>query len=270
MKNKIYLCLFCLLFSIVSFSSFGNTQFENDITNISKVKYKNVELTSLNDIEKFKESKGFYSFSKINIDLDSLPLEQKKEVFVNILLPAIEVVNAEITRNKQIVAELARKDFLSESEYKYAKDLFTKYRVTYGQWDELQNKLIIYPTSLILTQGAIESGWGTSRFFKEGNNIFGVWSTNSKEARIAANSQRENGFVPHLKKYNSIKDSVADIVLILSRNNVYTNLRKLINENKSPIEIANGLKKYSEEGELYVKKVINTLKQNNFQQYDIR
>lgn len=269
MKNKIYLYLFCLLFAIVSISSFGNTQFENDVTNISKVKYKTVELTSLNDIEKFKDSHELYSFSKINIDLNSLPLEQKKEVFVNILLLAIEVVNAEITRTKQTVAELARKDFLSEDEYEYAKDLFAKYRVTYGHWNELQNKLIIYPTSLILTQGAIESGWGTSRFFKEGNNLFGMWSTNPNEASIAANSQRESGFVPHLKKYNSIKDSVADIVLTLSRNSVYTNLRKLVNENKSPIEIANGLRKYSEEGELYVKKVVSTLKQNNFQQYDI-
>lgn len=269
MKNKTYLYCFVLLFSLFSYQCLGFSLAGNDVTKIPNVKYKTVELTSLKDIEKFKDSHELYSFSKIKIDLNSLPLEQKKEVFVNILLPAIEVVNAEITRTKQKVAELAKKPFLSEDEYVYAKNLFTKYKVSYGNWNELQDKLIIYPTSLILTQGAIESGWGTSRFFKEGNNLFGMLSVNPNEARIQANFKREDGLAPHFKKYNSIKDSVADIVLTLSRNNVYKNLRKLVNENKSPIEIANGLRKYSEQGELYVKKVINTLNQNNFQQYDM-
>ncbi len=32
------------------------------------------------------------------------------------------------------------------------------------------------PPSLVIAQAAAESGWGTSRFFVEGNNPFGIWT----------------------------------------------------------------------------------------------
>lgn len=55
-----------------------------------------------------------------------------------------------------------------------------------------------------------------------------MWSTNPNEPRIPAKRVRENGFVPHLKKYDSVKGSVSDFVLNFSRNKAYTNLRKLL------------------------------------------
>ncbi len=127
---------------------------------------------------------------------------------------------------------------LSEEEKKYAENLFKKYRVEYGDWEKLYSRLIIYPTSLILTQGAIEIGWGTSSFFKEGNNLFGMCCTIPNEPRIPAKRVRENGFVPHLKKYDSVKGSVSDFVLNFSRNKAYTNLRKLLRENQPPQIVA--------------------------------
>lgn len=35
----------------------------------------------------------------------------------------------------------------------------------------------ILPPSLALAQAAEESGWGTSRFAREGNALFGQWTT---------------------------------------------------------------------------------------------
>lgn len=268
MKNKILSSLFFVLFTVMSFHALGFELPEFSTSDIPKIKYKNVSLNSLEDIEKYKNTEDLYSFSNVNLDLNSLTMNQKKTVFVELLLPAIEVVNSEINHNKEIVKKLSKKEFLTEKEYRYAKSLFKKYRVPYGKWKELDDRLLIYPTSLILTQGALESAWGTSRFFKEGNNLFGIWSTNPNEPRIPAKGSRADGFRPHLKKYTSIKESVADIVLTLSRGNPYKKLRRLIRENKSPEEIAQGLASYSEEGELYVKKVISTLKRNNFTEYD--
>jgi len=44
----------------------------------------------------------------------------------------------------------------------------------------LQDELILHvdtlPPSLVLAQGAEESGWGTSRFAIEGNALFGMWT----------------------------------------------------------------------------------------------
>lgn len=127
--------------------------------------------------------------------------------------------------------------------------------------------MIIYPTSLILTQGAIESAWGTSRFFREANNAFGIWSTNPNEPRIAAEGSRGN-YKPHLKKYDTLKDTVEDITMVISRADAYKNVRKMIWQGKSAYEIVGGLTRYSEEGQEYVKKVRNTMRYNKFEKYD--
>lgn len=235
---------------------------------IPKIEYEKVVVNNLEDIKKWKDSDELYAFTQINIDLSKLSAIKRKNTFIDILLPAIEVVNAEIKNNREIVKNFSQKENLTEAEKTYAETLFKKYRVEYGDWIKLNSRLIIYPTSLILTQGAIESGWGTSRFFKEGNNLFGMWSTNPNEPRIPAKGVRDNGFVPHLKKYESVKGSVSDFVLNLSRNKAYTKLRKLVNENQPPAIIATGLVNYSEEREVYVKKVINTMNYNEFTEYD--
>lgn len=232
---------------------------------ITEIKYDKVQVNSLDDI--YKEREGLFVFSHINIDLRELTAVKRKDVFVRLLLPSIEVVKAEILNNREIVKKLKIKNNLTDKEKTYAENLFKKYKTEYGNWEELQSKMIVYPTSLILTQGAIESAWGTSRFFREANNAFGVWSTNPNEPRIAAQGSRGD-FKPHLKKYDTLKDTVEDITLIISRSNAYKNVRNMIWEGKSAYEIAGGLTKYSEEGQEYVKKVRNTMKYNNFEKYD--
>ncbi|HKJ91279.1 MAG TPA: glucosaminidase domain-containing protein, partial [Oceanipulchritudo sp.] len=41
--------------------------------------------------------------------------------------------------------------------------------------DDLRRRVDVIPPSLALAQAALESGWGTSRFAREGNNLFGIW-----------------------------------------------------------------------------------------------
>ena len=232
---------------------------------ITEVKYDKIVVNSVEDI--YQKRDGLFVFSDINIDLRKIPSEKRKDVFVKLLLPSIEVVQQEVLNNREIVKKLKLKKELTENEKIYAEKLFKKYRTEYGKWNELESKMIVYPASLILTQGAIESAWGTSRFFREANNAFGVWSTNPNEPRIAAKGSRGD-FTPHLKKYDTLKDTVEDITLIISRSSAYTGIRKMIWEGKSPYEIAGGLTKYSEEGKEYVRKVRSTLKYNNFHEYD--
>ena len=47
---------------------------------------------------------------------------------------------------------------------------------------ELLRRVDVIPPSLVLAQGAIESGWGTSRFARQGNNLYGqrVWRSDLK------------------------------------------------------------------------------------------
>lgn len=259
-EKNIFHFVFLLVVMLFTFSSCSAQQ-----VIITEVKYDKVVVNSVEDI--YQKRDGLFVFSDVNIDLRKIPSEKRKDVFVKLLLPSIEVVQQEVLNNREIVKKLKVKKELTENEKIYAEKLFKKYRTEYGNWNELESKMIVYPASLILTQGAIESAWGTSRFFREANNAFGVWSTNPNEPRIAAKGSRGN-FTPHLKKYDTLKDTVEDITLIISRSPAYTGARKMIWEGKSPYEIAGGLTKYSEEGKEYVRKVRSTLKYNNFHEYD--
>ena len=260
MEKNIFHFVFLLVVMLFTFSSCSAQQ-----RIITEVKYDKIVVNSVEDI--YQKRDGLFVFSDINIDLRKIPSEKRKDVFVKLLLPSIEVVQQEVLNNREIVKKLKVKKELTENEKIYAEKLFKKYRTEYGKWNELESKMIVYPASLILTQGAIESAWGTSRFFREANNAFGVWSTNPNEPRIAAKVSRGD-FTPHLKKYDTLKDTVEDITLIISRSSAYTGARKMIWEGKSPYEIAGGLTKYSEEGKEYVRKVRSTLKYNNFHEYD--
>ena len=260
MEKNIFHFVFLLVVMLFTFSSCSAQQ-----RIITEVKYDKIVVNSVEDI--YQKRDGLFVFSDINIDLRKIPSEKRKDVFVKLLLPSIEVVQQEVLNNREIVKKLKLKKELTENEKIYAEKLFKKYRTEYGKWNELESKMIVYPASLILTQGAIESAWGTSRFFREANNAFGVWSTNPNEPRIAAKGSRGD-FTPHLKKYDTLKDTVEDITLIISRSSAYTGTRKMIWEGKSPYEIAGGLTKYSEEGKEYVRKVRSTLKYNNFHEYD--
>ena len=259
-EKNIFHFVFLLVVMLFTFSSCSAQQ-----RIITEVKYDKIVVNSVEDI--YQKRDGLFVFSDINIDLRKIPSEKRKDVFVKLLLPSIEVVQQEVLNNREIVKKLKLKKELTENEKIYAEKLFKKYRTEYGKWNELESKMIVYPASLILTQGAIESAWGTSRFFREANNAFGVWSTNPNEPRIAAKGSRGD-FTPHLKKYDTLKDTVEDITLIISRSSAYTGIRKMIWEGKSPYEIAGGLTKYSEEGKEYVRKVRSTLKYNNFYEYD--
>ena len=63
---------------------------------------------------------------------------------------------------------MKEKPELTEEEKQYSENIFSRYKVKYGNWQELESKMIIYPTSLILTQGALESAWGDIKVFQRG------------------------------------------------------------------------------------------------------
>ena len=133
--------------------------------------------------------------------------------------------------------------------------------------EELLVALKPHPISIALAQAAIESGWGTSRFFKEAKNVFGVWSFNKNEPRIAAMKKRGEKTI-YLKKFSSVEDSIKNYYKILSSNKAYRDFKKANYNNENPLSIAKHLINYSEQKEEYIKKVTSVLKYNNFTKYD--
>ena len=69
----------------------------------------------------------------------------------------------------------------------------------------------------------IESGWGTSRFANEGNNLFGIrtWDLTSDHMKPLGIEKPTFG----LKKYATKCDSVKDMIRNLNTHRAYTEFR---------------------------------------------
>lgn len=267
MSRKINYTILLGIFFIIFTSSLKSEELKNITNNLlmGKITYEEVEVNRLEDI--YLDRKKDFVFSKLNIDIENFSVEKRKEIFIKLLLPSIKIVRKEILLNKEIVKNLKEKKIYTMKEQEYLNKIFSNYGVRLNDFKSLEEKMIVYPTSLILAQGALESAWGTSRFFKEANNIFGMWSKNKKEPRIPAKNSR-GSFVPNLKVYKNLKDSVGDITMLMSRSKVYKEVREYINKNEDVYKISEGLNNYSEEGRLYVKKVKTIIKYNNLSKYD--
>ena len=98
------------------------------------------------------------------------------------------------------------------------------------------------PTLLIIAQSIVESDYGTSRFAKEGNALFGVrvWSKNG----ILPLKQHED-INWRIKTYYSKCASTRDYINILNNNHHYSEFRNVRQRTKHPIKLAETLEKYS-------------------------
>lgn len=184
----------------------------------------------------------------------------KKDAFTEALVLVIESVREDIEKNKVEVEKLSLKAKHTAEEKEFLNSLFTKYRVTNNNYKELLTKMIIPPTSLILAQASLESGWGVSGLAQKSNNLFGMKSFSSNEPRIKMGA--------YYRKYDTIKDSVYDYIINLSRHSAYTALRKGINNGESSIKLTNYLSKYSESS-AYKNKLIAMINSNNLTQFDV-
>lgn len=211
---------------------------------------------------------GLYVFSGKKLSLADYGVREKKEVFISLLVPAIDVVAKEVAWKRDIVVALKNKENWDEKDREFLAKLYAQYNVKDENIDRLIARLIMPPKSLIISQAALESGWGTSRFFREGNNIFGVWSYNKNEPRIPALVTRENGFTAHLKSYADLKGSVEDYVLLLSKNVNYAGLREGIRRGETSTQLAGYLGMYSELRDEYIVRVRSVIKANKLEELD--
>lgn len=152
---------------------------------------------------------------------------------------------------------------LTEDEYVFLVELAQKYRSS--EIDELIRRVDGLPVSLILAQGAIESSWGTSRFAVQGKNLFGVWTWG--EVGMVPN-ERVAGKTHKVAIYDSILDSVKDYMLTLNRHSAYDELRTIRQQTTDPLQLANGLKLYSERGDEYISDVQMMIDFNKLQRFD--
>ena len=116
-------------------------------------------------------------------------------------------------------------------------------------------------------QAALESGWGSSRFFKEGNNVFGIWSYHAGENRIKALVGRDSTSI-YVRSYESIENSVEDYFKTIARVNAYKEFRIERYNCEEPLKLVSFLNRYSEVGEIYTNKLKQLIESNDLTKYD--
>ena len=196
-------------------------------------------------------------------DFDKVKGKSKKQIFIDTLIPTIEKVRNKVDEDKKYVKSLIEKEILTEEENLYLEDMFTKYKVKSKSKEELVHKMVVPPTSFILGQASLESGWGSSKLAREGNNLFAVRS-NIKDPVINVYL----GPNQYYKRYESLEESLMDYVMTLSRHSSYSSLRKAINNGEQTMVLVKHLGNYSEMKNIYERRLTQIITKNNLVRYD--
>lgn len=204
-----------------------------------------------------------YTVSQKEEELPKMTVQEKKARFKSLIIPAVDAVYAKLmTRYEGVKATIDAGETSAEIDA-----LKVEYKATTN--DELLMALKPHPKSIAIAQAAMESSWATSRFFRVAYNIFGVWSFDEDEPRVAALQKRGDKTI-WVKKYDSVEAAVEDYYRTLGRSSAFAEFRQTRMETNDPFVLVTKLDRYSEKGALYGEELTSIIKFNKFDQYDAK
>ncbi|MES3006334.1 MAG: glucosaminidase domain-containing protein [Pseudomonadota bacterium] len=216
-------------------------------------------------------------------DFESITnIDQKKQSFFAFLHQYIDTENQRILKSRELLLELSEillvdpdqnPADLSNREQRALDVIAAEYRLQDSEMsnaelvEELLVRVDVIPISLALAQAANESAWGTSRFAKQGNNIFGQWCFDEGCGLIPG--RRSNSASHEVRAFASVEASVQAYFRNLNTNPTYEYLRELRAQMRmqgkalDPITLAAGLTRYSERGHVYVAELQDIIRHND-------
>ena len=201
-----------------------------------------------------------------SISLDSLSIKERKKEFLNMMLPAVLAVKAKLDFEREQVLFLETKKDHSPLDEKFLAKLENEYNTK--NMKVLAKRLQTFPVSIVLAQAALESGWGTSRFFQEANNPFGMWSFSDSHARVQALAARNDGKKVYLRKFKNLQASVQAYYAMLATGRTFQKFRNMKMKTDNPLKLIQALNTYSERGSAYVNDLASVITFNNLDKYD--
>lgn len=203
--------------------------------------------------------------------------DQKRE-FINILKPLIDKSNEKTLQERFFIETFFQKAFnsafrsLNSNDLKRLLRLSKKYRIkNIFDKNKYLKRIDMVPVSLALVQGAVESGWGKSRFVREANNVFGHW-TWGEEGIVPLD--REEGKTHKIRIFRTLQSSVNAYILNLNRHYAYQGFRdarfqkRLEGKQITGYEAANTMINYSELREKYIQMLHKIMTEYNLLYYD--
>ena len=206
----------------------------------------------------------------------------KKQMFFNYMLPKVRQANDKILADRRLLLmirdDLTTGDTLDPDDIQFIGALKTRYRA--GQQtnlrsivDDLLIRVDVGPESLVLAQAANESGWGTSRFARQANNLFGIWCFSEGCGLTPKN--RDEGLTHEVAKYETVQEGLVAYIHTINTNPAYTYLRDIRATTRSQeqhfsgLALAEGLLRYSSRGLEYVRDIQQLIRVNELQKYTL-
>lgn len=214
--------------------------------------------------------------AKLPSDLHSVPeVALKKTIFFKAMLPLILQENERILADRHRLYELKAARALGQQlparDRLWLSVLAQRYKLKDDSIDALLKRVDVVPTSLAMAQAAEESGWGTSRFVKVANALFGQWTTGDEGVVPKA---REEGMDHKIRAFDTLSQSVSAYMRNLNTHRAYRKFRDLRTRKRTtgkPIngyELAGTLTKYSERGQEYVESIRVIIDANELRDLD--
>jgi Bax protein len=215
-------------------------------------------------------------------DMDQIhDLKKKKRVFFLSLLPITLLANQNIQLQRDELKDIFKKfdqnQELSPEETAFLTDMLTTYKLSGDPLEEpklrreLLKRVDIIPPALVLAQAASESAYGTSRFSRLGNNLFGEWTFTPGTGLVPL--QRPKGKTYEVRRFKSIAASVKSYLRNLNTHRAYRQLREkraFLRSEGLPLkslELAEGLTHYSIKGQEYIRSIKNIIRHNNLTRF---
>ena len=217
------------------------------------------------------------------IFVDGLPADihrigevsERKHIFLKVMLPLLLEANERILADRRhlerLEAILRTEAWIPLKDAVWLGEMSALYEVEDGDVAELLRRVDVIPVSLALAQSAIESGWGTSRFAREGNAVFGQRSWNSHDGLVPNDRDPDKTHV--VRSFRDLRAAVAAYLTNLNRHEAYETFRDLRAELRSrgysldSRVLATRLDGYAEEPD-YVGHVLNVIRQNRLTDFD--
>ncbi len=217
--------------------------------------------------------------SLLNKDFDYL--DSNKKDFVKTVLPIIINENQNILMTRSFVKNLKNKletfRTLENKEIRTLNDIAKNYNIKYLKKHKLDlvNEILfnvdVIPNSIVLAQAAIESGWGSSRFAREHNALFGEYTYDTEKGVIPLN--RDSGKTHLIKSFNSLDSSVKSYFNNINSHYAYRefrDIRKIMRDknNFSNVNLlVEKLETYAADSN-YVNTIRSVIEKNNFKLFD--
>ncbi|MEI6679642.1 MAG: glucosaminidase domain-containing protein [Mariniphaga sp.] len=233
-----------------------------------EIKVRKVQLTEADSIY-FQADTALIPLDYIgSIDFRLVNAEQRKDLFIQYLLPAIVITRERLLDDLHhvefIEQRINQKIEISESDSTFLFGIKLKYET--DSLDELKKRIFPHPVSLALTQAVLESGWGTSSIFRHGNNIFGMMSFSSDDPRSLIQF-KEGEDDRYLRTYSSVFESVDHYYLTISTVSSYKKFRQKRWEGTASVELLRYMGSYHESDQ-YAEMARSIISSNDLLRYD--